>query len=230
MSETPLPIGALLRLLQLSSPGLPVGGYSYSQGLESAIDAGIVHDARSARDWIGECLELSVSCLDAPILLRLIDAWAGPDAGKIKYWSEFFLAARDTAELRAETAQMGASLAKLLRDLLPEAEAPAMLLAAAEIPLPNAFACASVLFNVPARAALSGFLFAWTENQVLAAVKTVPLGQVAGQRMLLSLTDAIERAIARAESLGDDEISNWTPALSILSMRHETQYSRIFRS
>jgi len=227
---------ALLRLLHLASPSLPVGAYSYSQGLESAIDAGIVKNEAGALTWIADTLDLSVARLEAPVFCRLYAAWASADMAQMRHWSEFFLASRDTAEFRAETVQMGYSLARLLAELLPaHALAPALAEAsssamARNLPYPTAMAAAGVMLETPLEAALHAYLFSWVENQVLAALKGVPLGQMAGQRMLLRLEDAVVEAARIALTLEEDEISNWTPGLSLLSMQHETQYSRIFRS
>ncbi|MBL8499544.1 MAG: urease accessory protein UreF [Nitrosomonas sp.] len=220
----------LLRLLQLASPSLPVGAYTYSQGLESAIEKGIVHNDSSARAWIREYLSIAAD-FEAPVAWRLLKAFSQRDAASVNHWTGCFIAARDTAEFRAETIQMGYSLAKLVIDLnLADDSLRAILADQPEIPLPTAFACAAEALAVPPQAALLGMLFSMVENQVLVCVKSVPLGQVAGQSLLLSLHDAIEKAALRAQQLDDDELSNWAPGLSLLSMQHETQYSRIYRS
>jgi urease accessory protein len=217
-----------LRLLQLASPSLPVGAYSYSQGLEAAIEGRIVSDARSAQAWIGDVLDLSLAAMEAPVLLRLIAAWSAGDEAAARRWNEEFLASRETAELRAETVQMGYSLRRLLRDLEPETAA--RLDGFDEIAYPTAYAFAITAWTIGAREALEAYLFAWVENQVLAAVKAIPLGQTDGQRILLSLGARIAAAAAHAGSLRDDELANFTPGLALLSSRHETQYTRIFRS
>ena len=220
----------LLRLLQLSSPSLPVGAYTYSQGLESAIEKGTVDDERSARAWITEFLNI-VADFEAPIVWRLLKAFAARDAATVHYWTECFIAARDTAEFRAETIQMGYSLGKLIVDLkIADESLQAILANQSEIPLPTAFACAAEALAVPHEPALLGMLFSLVENQALVCVKSVPLGQVTGQRLLLSLHTMIETAAQRAQQLKDNELSNWAPGLSLLSMQHETQYSRIYRS
>ena len=227
---TPL---ALLRLLHLASPTLPVGAYSYSQGLESAIDAGIIRNEADAQAWITDTLRFSVARLEAPVFCRLYRAWESADRDAMQHWNAFFLASRDSAELRAETVQMGYSLARLLRDLFPRdhrAEWLPPTVSETSIAFPGAMAAACVILDTPLEASLHAYLFAWTENQVLAALKAVPLGQVSGQRMLFALEEKILDAAATAISLDDDDISNWTPGLSFLSMRHETQHSRIFRS
>jgi urease accessory protein len=222
---------ALLHLLQLSSPSLPIGAYSYSQGLEGAIEGGLVHDAASARIWIEDALRLVVGRFEAPIFVRLLQAFARRDRLAIEHWTECFLAARDTAEFRAETIQMGYSLARLLADLeVADESLSAMVADMRELPLPTALAYGAVALGVPHAEAVQGMLFSWVENQVLVCVKSVPLGQVAGQRLLLSLADAIESVARDAQELQDDELSNWAPALSLNSMRHEVQYSRLYRS
>ena len=227
---TPL---ALIRLLHLASPTLPVGAYRYSQGLESAIDAGIVKDEADAQAWIADTLKHSVARLEAPVFCRLYNAWQAEDRAAIDHWNDYFLASRDSAEFRAETVQMGYSLAKLLRDLHPREKRVEWLpptVAEASTSFPCAMAAACVILQTPLEASLHAYLFAWTENQVLAALKAVPLGQVSGQRMLFALEEIILAAAATALALADDDISNWTPGLAFLSMRHETQHSRIFRS
>ena len=217
---------ALLHLLQFASPALPIGGYSYSQGLEAALEAGLVHDPASGRTWIADYLEQVVSRWDAPLFWRLLKAFEAGDSASVALWSERFLASRDSAEFRAETIQMGYSLTGLLAEL-GVADVDGL---GPEVGLPTAFACAVHALGIPHQEALLAMLFAWAENQVLVCVKSVPLGQVAGQRMLLSLRGDIERAAAVAQELGDDAMSSWSPGLSMLSMRHEVQHGRLYRS
>jgi urease accessory protein len=220
----------LLRLLQLASPSLPIGAYTYSQGLESAIEKGTIHNESTAREWIMESLNI-VADFEAPIVWRLLKAFTERDLATVSYWTECFVAARDTAEFRAETIQMGYSLGKLVIDLkIADESLQSLLTNLPEIPLPTAFACAAEALTVPHEAALLGMLFSLVENQVLVCVKSVPLGQVSGQNLLFSLHTAIEAASLRAQQLSDDELSNWAPGLSLLSIQHETQYSRIYRS
>lgn len=220
----------LLRLLQLSSPSLPIGAYTYSQGLESAIEKGIVNNQSSAHTWIAEFLSI-IADFEAPIVWRLLKAFAERDLATVSYWTECFIAARDTVEFRAETIQMGYSLGKLIVDLkIADESLQAILSNQSEIPLPTAFACAAEALAVPHEAALLGMLFSLVENQVLVCVKSVPLGQVSGQSLLLSLHPIIEAVSLHAQQLNDDDLSNWAPGLSLLSIQHETQYSRIYRS
>jgi len=206
----------LARLLQLASPALPVGAYSYSGGLEAATEAGIVHDAASAERWIGDVLELSIARMEAPILFRMLQDQEN--------WNEIFLASRETAELRAETVQMGYSLNRLLEDL-GLGEVPVE-----EPSFPAAFAYAATQWQIEPEAALQAYLWTWLENQVMAAVKAVPLGQTDGQRILLSLGDRLPSIAKKAMQIEDQELGNFAPGLAMLSSKHETQYSRLFRS
>ncbi len=219
---------ALVRLLQLASPALPVGAFSYSQGLEAAVEAGLVHDAASAGRWIGEVMALSLAGLEAPVAARLLAAWAAGDAAGAARWNDEFLASRETAELRAETVQMGYSLRRLARELaIGEAEA---LAAMDEVTWPTAFAFVAAAWGLRPADALAAYLWSWLENQVMAAVKAVPLGQTDGQRLLASLGGRIPEAVAHALAVPDEDLANFAPGLALLSARHETQYSRLFRS
>lgn len=221
---------ALLRLMHLASPSLPIGAYTYSQGLEAAINSGRVTDGETARAWIADALSV-VADFEAPIIWRLIQAFLARDADQVTYWTDCFIGARDTKEFRAETIQMGYSLNRLVMELdIADESLVKILESQAEVPLPTAFACAAVALSVPPESAMLANLFAVVENQVLACIKSVPLGQVAGQRLLLSLHPNIEAAAHHARKLEDDELSNWAPGLSVLSMQHEVQYSRIYRS
>ena len=217
---------ALLHLLQFASPALPIGGYSYSQGLEAALESGLVRDADTARAWIVRYLHEVVAQWDAPLFWRLLKAFEARDDASIALWSERFLASRDSAEFRAETVQMGYSLTKLIAELGVADVAPL----GEEVSLPAAFACAVSALAIGHEEALLAMLFSWVENQVLVCVKSVPLGQVAGQRILLSLRPELELAAERARTISDEDMSNWSPGLSILSMRHEVQNGRIYRS
>ena len=215
---------SLAKLLQLASPALPVGAYSYSGGLEAAIEAGTVHDAASAERWIGDVLEFSVARMDGPIVFSLLSSFAEKDLSRMKKLNETFLASRETAELRAETVQMGYSLNRLLKDL-GLGEVPA-----AEPSFPAAFAYAATQWRIEPEAALQAYLWAWLENQVMAAMKAVPLGQTDGQKILLSLGNGLDSLVERAQKAKDDDLGNFAPGLALMSARHETQYSRLFRS
>ncbi len=215
---------ALLSALHLASPALPVGGFAYSQGLERAIEEGLVAEEAGALRWIGDLLLLSLARFEAPLWLRAFDACAVGDASTFARWNDELLAARETAELRAESRQMGASLVRLLPAL--GVEPPAL----EPIAYPAAFAAACAALAIDREAGLAAYLWAWAENQVLVAVKSVPLGQQAGQRLLIALHAQLVQAIAVASELEDDELGSAAVAFALASARHETQYSRLYRS
>lgn len=221
----------LTRLLQLASPALPVGAYSYSGGLESAIEDGQVVDAASAERWIGDVLEYSLATYEAPILWRLSQALSNKDDEAFLRWNAIFRAGRETAELRTETLQMGRALKMLLAEL-PYCDTASLELLerAGALTFPAAYAFAAQHMQVEAQAAVLGYLWGWLENQVMAALKASPVGQTAGQKMLTSLGARLPAIAASATQLADEELCNFAPGLTIASSRHETQYSRLFRS
>ena len=222
---------ALVRLLQLASPALPIGAYSYSQGLEWMVDRRAIRDAASAGEWIGDVLEHVIAQGEAPVLWRLLEAAEQRDPSQFAEWNAWYRASRESRELRAETEQMGSSLVQLATDLgVLDDDAIRMASGAAPVTLPGAYALAAVALAIQGEAALTGYLASWLENQVLAAIKALPLGQVAGQRLLHALGARIPRVVALARSLPDDDIASFAPGLALASVFHETQYSRLFRS
>jgi urease accessory protein len=217
-----------LRLWQLISPALPVGAYAYSQGLEQAVAAGWVRDEKDASQWITGLLRHGLTRVDAPVLIRLYRCWRADDQAGVAAWSRVLIAAREAAELRDEDRQMGKALARLLRDLdVPGADQDP---AAEPPPFAAMFALAAAHWAIPEREAVEGYLWAWAENQVAAAIKLVPLGQTAGQRLLLAIAPAVSTTTEHALRLDDDEIGASATGLAIASSLHETQYSRLFRS
>lgn len=227
-SATPQSAAALLRLLQLVSPALPVGAYNFSQGLEYAVEARWVHDERSAFAWIAGLASRSIGTLDIPLLFRLHRAWDEADDVAVARWSALLLAARETAELRAEERHMGAALAKILVEAGIAAAEPWK--TSGKASFATLFALAASRWSIPAEDAASGYLWAWAENQVLGAVKLVPLGQSAGQRLLGDLVALMPAIVARGAMLPDSDISVSSPGQAYASALHETQYSRLFRS
>ncbi|WP_153130752.1 urease accessory protein UreF [Dechloromonas hortensis] len=222
----------LARLLQLASPALPVGAYTYSQGLEWAVESGVILDEASAGRWIGDLLQHGIGRYEAPLVFALMTAWTAGNVTEIARLNEEFLASRESAELRAETAQMGFSLHRLVRDLRDPglSDVESTLAGLGEIAFPTGWAGLAAYWQIEPEAAVAAYLWSWAENQVMAALKAVPLGQAAGQRLLASLGAAIPSAAVDALKLPETEWSNFTPAFAIASARHETQYSRLFRS
>ncbi len=222
---------ALLQLMWLASPALPVGGFSYSEALESAVEAGLAIDETSTGDWLIDQLQLSLARADLGVLAKAFAAWQRHDAAQIAELNAWVRTTRETAELRQQTEQMGRSLLEWLRNRTDPDERLATLAALQPAPTwPLAFALAAAQTGAPLRDAMLSFAFGWAENMVQAALKAVPLGQSAGQRILRRLTDAIPQATDAAAHLADSERQAFTPMLAILSAQHETQYSRLFRS
>jgi urease accessory protein len=229
--DAPLAAASLLQLIWLASPALPVGGFSYSEGLEAAIDAGKVTNEAQAADWLADQLHLSIARCEAPLVAAAFRAWAEHDGTRIEALNAWCHHTRETAELAQQCAQMGRSLLQWLRHR--DAADPRLATLAALEPAPAwpiAFGLAAQQTGAPLREALLAFAFGWAENMVQAAIKAVPLGQAAGQRMLARLSREIPAAVAQAMSLDDTQRQAFTPMLAILSAQHETQYSRLFRS
>jgi len=227
-----LPAMQLARLLQLASPALPVGAYTYSQGLEWAVESGVIRDESSAGRWIADLLEHAIGRFEAPLVAALMAAWAAGGRAEIECLNAEFLASRESAELRAETVQMGFSLRRLLHDLRDDnlASVADTVDAWPEVAFPTVWAGIAAAWHIEPEAALTAYLWAWAENQVMAALKAVPLGQAAGQRLLAALGSRIPAVAVDAQILPKTAWSNFTPAFAIASARHETQYSRLFRS
>jgi urease accessory protein len=229
---------ALLQLIWLASPALPVGGFSYSEGLEAAVERGLVGNEETAARWLLDQLHLAFSRSDLAATAQAIGAWRAGDGERVAQLNDWVLHSRETAELRRQTEQMGRSLVEWLRTVRPgllEAIAPRWVGQGAArtdtvLTWPVACALAVSATEAPARDCLMALAFGWAENMMQAAVKSVPLGQSAGQRILARLAAEIPAAVDNALALGDDERQAFSPMLAILSSQHETQYSRLFRS
>ncbi len=227
MTATATDDAALLQLMWLASPALPIGGFSYSEGLEGAVEHGLVHDEATAAQWIADQLQLSIARADLAIVAEAITAWRAGDDGRIAALNAWVLQTRESSELRQQTEQMGRSLLEWLKTVAPETAARVV---GKPPSYPVAFALAASAGTAHPRQALLSFAFGWAENMMQAAIKSVPLGQSAGQRILQQLAAAIPCAIDTALALDDDGRQAFSPMLAILSARHETQYSRLFRS
>lgn len=224
----------LLRLLHLASPALPIGAFHFSQGLEYAVEAGWVHDESSALEWIDGIAHGSLGTLDLPVLQRLHAAWSAGDSGSVLRWNSFLIASRETAELRAEDRHLGAALLRVLAEfgLATELFPARTAHRSDDVSLTHAtaFAFACACWRIAPLPALQTYAWAWAENQVLAAVKLVPLGQSAGQRMLHALNPRLGALAGRAGDFADSDIGISTVSQALASARHETQYTRLFRS
>lgn len=217
-----------LRLYQLISPALPIGGFTYSQGLEWAVEARWVHDRDTLQSWVESLLAHSIATLDLPVLLHLQQGFAEADRTAVEYWCNYLLACRETRELRTEERQRGAALAKLLPSL--GVDIPAGLQAATASCQLAAMALAASHWGIPSEKTCGGYTWSWLESTVTAGVKLIPLGQTQGQQIVLALAEKIPAAVSAALRVRDDEIGSSSPAQAIASSRHETQYTRLFRS
>ncbi len=222
---------SLLQLIWLASPALPVGAFSYSEGLEAAIEHGQVVDEASVSVWLVDQLMLAQARTDLAVAAAAVDAWSVHDRLRLRALNDWVRTTRESAEFKLQTEQAGRSMAQWLRQRAPADERVDSLQALAPAPTwPLAFALALVHSGAGARDGLMAMAFGWAENMAQAAVKTVPLGQSAGQRLLAALADRIPGAVDDALARDDRTRQSFTPMLSILSARHETQYSRLFRS
>jgi urease accessory protein len=231
MIPTTTGVRKLVGLLHLASPALPIGGFSYSQGLEGAVESRIVHDAASARDWIQNGLKNFLAANELPMVAILYREWERENYQELNRHNAWFLASRESIELRLETEQMGWSLAQLslslewhddnrraaLRDMKP-------------IGLPAAFSYAAGALGIDVESCVTAYCFSWIENQVAAAIKAIPLGQIAGQKILFAMHAIAPDAVLRAINTASDQISTFAPQFAIISSRHAAQYSRLFRS
>jgi len=221
-------------LLYLASPTLPIGGYSYSQGLEAAVSHGFVTNAEEAHDWIDHHLFTVITQSEAMVWLYLYEAWLLLDEEKITHLNHWFWATRETSEFRQETEQMGWSLLKLIKEHAWGTHQEKLFLSSIEpmtLPCAHAFICSSQ--KVQAINGLHIYLYSWLENQVMAAVKSIPLGQVAGQKILVAIGEKMSLHLDNLIEQSQSEkfvLNTFAQQLNILSSRHEHQYSRLFRS
>jgi urease accessory protein len=219
---------SLLRLLQLTSPALPLGAFAYSQGLEYAAEAGWVKDEETAVDWLRGLLEGPICHTDLPLLLRMHTAWLTDDAARVRELSLLLLAHRESSELEQEDLHLGHSLARVLVGHGFE-EARAWM-RSDDASFAALHALAATRWAIPSRSALFGYAFAWSESQAGALSRVLPLGQLAIQRILSRLVDALPSAVDVAESLAECDVGALAPSHAMASALHETQYCRLFRS
>lgn len=235
MAQPPLNLtsDSFLQLMWLASPALPIGGFSYSEGLESGVNAALVATESEAADWLQHQLHLTQSRGDMAAIAQAMPAWASDDRPRLQALNDWVRHTRESSEFRLQTEQMGRSLVEWMKNRYADddhALERIHWLAAQDASYPMAFALAAMLTGSAARDALLAYTFGWAENMVQAAIKAVPLGQSAGQRILAKLTQEIPTAVEHALALPDADRQAFSPMLAILSARHEHQYSRLFRS
>ncbi|MBD2570060.1 urease accessory protein UreF [Anabaena lutea] len=218
-----------LSILQLASPALPVGAYSYSEGLEMLVENGTITNVENLKHWLEAELRYGSIRLDTAVMVRALNAANLDDVEALRRWNLWLSAVRDTEELRASSWQMGRSLIQLLGKL-----APATLPLATSVGYPCnyaiAFGIAGAHWQISTDAASLAYLHSWANNLITAGVKLIPLGQTAGQELLLGLQELLTAAMVEILALEDDDLACCSWGLSLASMQHETQYTRLFRS
>ncbi|MUL38232.1 urease accessory protein UreF [Gloeocapsopsis dulcis] len=223
-------IERVLYLLQLASPALPVGAYSYSEGIEALVDAGMISNEQGLQHWLEQELRYGAIRLEAAVMVRAYHAVQNGDIEALSYWNQWLSAARETEELRSSSWQMGRSLMKLLLQLQPQVS-PLADVVGNPCNYAIAFGIAGAAWKIePLSSVVLGYLHSWTTNLVTAGVKLIPLGQTAGQQVILNLFPHIIDAATEILTLSDDDLCSCGWGLSLASMAHETQYTRLFRS
>ncbi len=227
LTESTSPL-AQLRLHQLISPNLPLGAFSYSQGLEWAVECGWVNDEATLFQWLRDQLQGQMQQQELPLLVQFYRASENTDFGKTQYWNNELLAFRETSELRAEEFNRGRAMCQVLMSLgVAKAKENRHILQQCQH---AGFAWACVNWAIPLADGLRGFAWSWLENAVLAAVKIVPLGQSSGQKVLFKLCEDIPDVVAKALDVKEKDIGFSAPAVTYASCAHETQYTRLYRS
>jgi urease accessory protein len=222
---------ARMRLFQIASQAMPIGGYSHSHGLEAAIESGFICDEASVQRWMMDMLSFSLASYEVPVLVDMSAAWTAERFDVLRRLNEEFLATRESAELRSATIQMGFSLRALIEALPGLPDALVETLQRMEEPsLPCVWSGTAAAWSIGPTDSIAAYLWSWAENQVLVAMKAVPIGQSSGQRVLLAIGSLIGWLAENGTLRSGDKRSNFAPALAILSSQHETQYSRLFRS
>lgn len=221
----------LLKLLQLSSSALPLGAYSYSEGLETAIEQQMIQDEKGLQHWLVQDLSHGAIRLEAALMVRGYHCWREGDLEGLKRWNQWGSAVKESAELREQSWQMGNTLMRLLQALDSDPNLEAGMSAAGQ-PYNSAiaFGLAAAHWQIDESSAVLGYLHSWVTNLINAGVKLIPLGQTTGQQLLFTLHPTLETTAKTVLQLRDDELSSCSWGLGLASLQHETQYSRLFRS
>ncbi len=219
---------SLLRLLHLVSPTLPTGAFSYSQGLEWAVENGWIYDSKSLASWLLDLAEHSMAYVDIPLLLRMYIAIQNNDQKKLTHWCRILLACRESSELQEEEQTRGRALTTLLESLnLLKTRISTTTLQKSQL---AGYVLAAIQWKIGLQDAAQGYVWAWLENQVITGIKIIPLGQTQGQQLLMQFIPEIPRIVEYGFQIKDREIGASSPALALACSMHETQYTRLYRS
>ncbi|NEP49637.1 MAG: urease accessory protein UreF [Moorea sp. SIO3C2] len=247
MHLDPLVPNSLLNLLQLASPVLPVGAYGYSEGLETLVDIGVIHNQTTLHQWLEHQLCYGAIRLEAYVMVRAYESYGKGDLEGLDYWNAWVSAAKETSELRTQSWQMGNSLMRLLLDLHPPSEtivertnvtSQANLISLQDVAsavgkpcnYAIAFGIGAAHWQIDITATVLGYLHSWASNVIGAGVKLIPLGQTVGQQLLLGLNHRLTLSTEDVLTLTDEKLSSCGWGLALASMAHEIQYTRLFRS
>ncbi|MBZ8179970.1 urease accessory protein UreF [Oscillatoria salina] len=220
---------ALLNLLQLASSTLPVGSYSYSEGLEALVDSEIINNQDQFYLWLENELTYGAIRIETAVMLRSYDCLSKSDLTGLNSWNGWLSAARETKELRQQSWQMGQSLLELLISLQPSLQFLKDVIED-ECNYAIAFGIAASYWQINVEATTIGYLYSWLNNTINSGVKLIPLGQTTGQKLLFKLRPLIVKITEEIFALSDEELASCSWGLALASMEHETQYSRLFRS
>lgn len=229
MTDQPEHQASLFFLLQLASPALPVGAFSYSEGLETLVYSGAIANAASLQDWLTQELSYGAIRLEAAVVARVHSAAVSNDLEAIARWNHWLSGLRETQEMRDQSWQMGRALTRLVTELQPSVEEQVKA-CGDRCNFAIAFAIAAARWGIDCPAAVSGYLHSWLANMINSGVKLIPLGQTQGQQVLMQLYPQLSQTVADCQSLQDDDFYSCGWGLAIASMTHETLYSRLFRS
>jgi urease accessory protein len=221
---------ALSRLMTWLSPAFPVGGFSYSHGLEWVVEQGGLRDATALGGWIEDALVHGAGRTD---LILLAQAWRAVSAGDAKLLAdtaELAAAFTPSAERRLETVAQGTAFLKATQAVWPHPALEALAADGAEVAYPVAVGAAAAAHGLALVATAQAFCQAFAANLVSAGVRLIPLGQTDGLRVISRIEPLIPILVAEALAAGPDDIGGAAIAADIASMRHETQYTRLFRS
>src|SRR4028118_336791 len=225
----------LLCLLQLAFA--PVGSYSYSEGIESLVEIGAIDSEITLRNWLENSLQFGAVRVEAAVVVRALRAAQKGDVTALSYWNAWATAAKETEELRLQSWQMGRTLVRLLLDLRSPVSSVLTTIVKDLVECGGnpcnfaiGFGIAAASWQIEEEAAVLGYLSSWAANLASAGVKLIPLGQTAGQQLLLDLRSQISCTAREVLQLEDDDLGSCSWGLGLASMTHETQYTRLFRS